>query len=74
MTTELKDRNTGVAIIGDKKYEFQYSELSKDQLHVIINNQVRKIEFHSSQDTIYLFDPHGDSIAYKFLSDDLKEN
>ena len=46
--------------------------MDKNKLHIIINDQVRKVDFYAEKDTIYLFDSHGDSIGYKFESDDLK--
>lgn len=42
-------------------------------LYVIINNQVRKVEYFMKDNVVHLFDAQGDSTGYKFETDLRKE-
>lgn len=70
---EFKDKHNGVARINGKSYDFTFKEVAQNTLEVIVNDQVRRVEYFTKDNTVYLFDTQGDSTGYKFETDFRKE-
>ena len=70
---EFKDQYNGVAKINGTSYDFTFKEVAQNILEVIVNNQVRRVEYFTKNNTVYLFDSQGDSTGYKFETDFRKE-
>lgn len=72
-SVRLNNKFQGVATLNGQTYEFTYKEIGQNQLQVIVNGQVRKVEYFTKGTTVHLFNSQGDSTGYRFESDQRAE-
>ena len=62
----------GSVEVNRKAYKYEVQSHKANQIIIVINEQVRKMEYFVDKNMVYIFDAQGDQLGFRFVTDEMK--
>ena len=60
-------------VVGGKVFDYQVQASSRGQLTIVVNGQIRQVEYAVERNLVHLFDSCGDKVGFRFASEERRQ-
>lgn len=69
LSVDRSSATKGIVSLDNKTYQYEVQESGQNHLVIVVEGQVRRVEFFGDGSTVHVFDGRGDRLGVRFETD-----